>query len=178
MKSRRGFALFPYTTLFRSDGTLRDLLEKLHLTYCDTLGVEYMGISDKNQREWLAQRMEPIYNKPKFSVEECRFILSQLICAQGFEEYLHTKYPTGKRFSIEGAESLIPMMNVLIEDGASGAELQSIASGIGESGGGRDCAGQAISSGRYAARPRRSAADSRRCGLHGAGDRAGDTGAF
>src|SRR5258706_703608 len=74
----------PGTFLGRTDGTLRDLLDKLHLTYCDTLGVEYMGISDKNQREWLAQRMEPIYNKPKFSVEECRFILNQLICAQGF----------------------------------------------------------------------------------------------
>ncbi|HEV8607305.1 MAG TPA: 2-oxoglutarate dehydrogenase E1 component [Tepidisphaeraceae bacterium] len=107
------------TFLGKTDGTLRDLVEKLHFTYCDTLGVEFMGISDKNQREWLMQRMEPICNKPKFSVEECRFILNQLICAQGFEEYLHAKYPTGKRFSIEGAESLIPMMNVLIEDGAS-----------------------------------------------------------
>src|SRR5215208_4717161 len=45
----------------RTDGTLRDLLAKLRLTYSDTLGVEYMGIADKNQREWLMQRMEPIY---------------------------------------------------------------------------------------------------------------------
>src|SRR5947207_3042806 len=105
--------------LGKTDGTLRDLLEKLHLTYCDTLGVEFMGIADKNQREWLMQRMEPIYNKPQFSLDECRFILHQLICTQGFEEYLHAKYPTGKRFSLEGAESLVPMLNTLIEDGAN-----------------------------------------------------------
>src|SRR3954447_9302707 len=109
----------PGTFLGRTDGTLRDLIAKLHLTYCDTLGVEYMGIADKNQREWLMQRMEPICNKPKFSVEESRGLLHQLICAQGFEEYLQAKYPTGKRFSIEGAESLIPMLNTFIEDGAN-----------------------------------------------------------
>src|SRR3954467_6975247 len=67
----------------KTDGTLRDLLHHLRLTYCDTLGVEFMGIADKNQREWLMQRMEPICNKPKLSVEECRFILHQLICTQG-----------------------------------------------------------------------------------------------
>src|SRR3954463_8108903 len=103
----------------KTDGTIRDLLNKLRLTYCDTLGVEFMGIADKNQREWLMQRMEPICNKPKLSGEEGRFILHQLICTQGFEEYLQAKYPTGKRFSIEGAEALVPMLNTLIEDGAN-----------------------------------------------------------
>jgi 2-oxoglutarate dehydrogenase E1 component len=105
--------------LGRTDGTLRDLIDKLRITYCGTLGVEYLLIADKNQREWLAQRMEPIYNQPKFSAEEQRWILNELVCSQGFEEYLHAKYPTGKRFSLEGAESLIPMLNIMVEDGAA-----------------------------------------------------------
>src|SRR5207249_4815535 len=91
------------TFLGKTNGTLRDLIDKLRATYCGTMGVEYMLISDKNQRDWLTQRMEPIYNHPNFSPDEVRWILNQLVCAEGFEEYLQAKYPTGKRFSLEGA---------------------------------------------------------------------------
>lgn len=103
----------------KTDGTLRDLIDKLRTTYCGTIGVEYMAIADKGQREWLTQRMEPINNRPALSAEECQWILRQLVSAGGFEEYLHSKYPTGKRFSLEGAESLVPLLNTLIEDGAA-----------------------------------------------------------
>jgi len=102
-----------------TDGTLRDLIDKLLRTYCGTLGVEFMYISDKNQREWLAQRMEPICNRPQFTADEQRAILSQLVAANGFEQYLHTRYVGAKRFSLEGGESLIPILNTIVEDGAA-----------------------------------------------------------
>jgi 2-oxoglutarate dehydrogenase E1 component len=104
--------------LGETDGTLRDLIEKLRLTYCRTLGVQYMDISDKSQREWLQQRIEPVYNHPQLSEDERRAVLADLVAAQGFEEYLHTKFVGQKRFSLEGAESLVPMLNMLVERGA------------------------------------------------------------
>src|SRR5215212_2480975 len=79
------------TFLGPTDGTLRDLIEKLRATYCGTIGVEFMEISDKAQREWLVQRMEPSLNRPNFSREEAKAILYQIVAAQGFEEYLHVK---------------------------------------------------------------------------------------
>lgn len=105
--------------LGKTDGTLRDLIEKLRLTYCGTLGVEYMYISDKTQREWLAQRMEPIYNKPQLSGDEARWLMQQLVCAQGFEDYCKLKYPTTKRFGLEGGESFIPLLNTIVEHGST-----------------------------------------------------------
>ena len=105
--------------LGQTDGSLRDLIDKLRETYCRTLGVQYMEISDKAQRDWLAQRMEPILNKPNFSPEESRAILFQLVAAEEFERFLHTRFVGQKRFSLEGAESLIPMINVIADDGAA-----------------------------------------------------------
>ncbi len=105
--------------LGKTDGTLRDLIDKLRATYCRTMGVEYLAISDKNQRAWLEQRMEPVCNQPPVSADDAKVILQQLVHAQGFEEYIHTKYIGAKRFSLEGAESFIPMLNALIEDGSS-----------------------------------------------------------
>ena len=101
-----------------TNGTLRDLIEKLRATYCRTIGVEFMDIPDKAQREWLAQRMEPILNRPELSADDARAILFQLVAAEEFERFLHTRYIGQKRFSIEGGESLIPLLNTLIEDGA------------------------------------------------------------
>ena len=106
-----------------SNGTLRDLIEKLRETYCGHLGVEFINISDRVQRDWLLARMEPILNKPQFSPEEKTEILYQLIAAEEFEQYLHRVFIGAKRFSLEGAESLIPLTNTLIDFGATvGAE--------------------------------------------------------
>ena len=99
------------------DGSVRDLLAKLRQTYCGTIGVQYMDISDKHQREWLQQRMEPILNTPKYSADESKAILFQLVAAQGFEEFLHQQYIGAKRFSAEGGESLVPLLNTLVEEG-------------------------------------------------------------
>jgi 2-oxoglutarate dehydrogenase E1 component len=100
------------------DNSVRDLLAKLRQTYCSKLGVQYMEISDKHQREWLQERMEPILNSPKFSAEESKAILFQLVAAQGFEEFLHQTFVGAKRFSLEGGETLIPLMNTLVEEGS------------------------------------------------------------
>ncbi|HEY7090772.1 MAG TPA: 2-oxoglutarate dehydrogenase E1 component [Tepidisphaeraceae bacterium] len=106
-----------------TNGTLRDLIEKLRLTYCSTLGVEFTGISDKAQRDWLTQHMEPIYNHPPFAPAEQIALLRQLIEVEAFEQFLHTRYIGQKRFSIEGGDSLIPLLNTIIDHGATiGAE--------------------------------------------------------
>jgi 2-oxoglutarate dehydrogenase E1 component len=102
---------------------LADLLASLKKTYCGTFAVEYMDIPNKVQREWLQERMEPSLNHPQFSADEKSRILSKLAAAEGFEQFLHTKYVGAKRFSIQGAESTIPLLDTLLcEAGALGAE--------------------------------------------------------
>ncbi|MBA3273320.1 MAG: 2-oxoglutarate dehydrogenase E1 component [Chthoniobacterales bacterium] len=100
------------------DGTLRDLIEKLRLTYCRTFGVEFLDIPDKAQRDWLIHKIEPIYNKPQFTRDEQCGILQQLIAAEEFERFLGTRFVGQKRFSLEGAEALIPLLNQLIDGGS------------------------------------------------------------
>ena len=101
-----------------TDGTLRDLIEKLRLTYCRTIGVEFIGISDKTQRDWLISHMEPILNHPKLTEEETEALTFQLVAAEEFEQYLHRVFIGAKRFSLEGAESLVPLCNSMIDEGA------------------------------------------------------------
>ena len=73
-----------------TDGTLRDLIEKLQATYCRSIGVEYLDIPFKTQQEWLQRQMEPSQNHPKFTEAQREQILSQIVASQGFENYLHT----------------------------------------------------------------------------------------
>jgi 2-oxoglutarate dehydrogenase E1 component len=112
------------------DGTLRDLIQKLRDTYCRSIGVEYQDINDKTQRDWLAQRMEPVLNRPAISAERRREILYQVTAAQGFEEFLAMKYVGGKRFSIEGGEALIPLMNTIIDEGANHQGVEEFVTGM------------------------------------------------
>ncbi len=106
-----------------ANGTLRDLLNKLHDTYCGNIGIEFISISDRDQREWLLQRMEPILNRPQFTAEQRKEILFQLVAAEEFEQYLHRVFIGAKRFSLEGAEALVPLLNNIIDHGAGiGAE--------------------------------------------------------
>jgi 2-oxoglutarate dehydrogenase E1 component len=102
-----------------TEGTIRDLLAKLRKTYCGTIGVEFTHISDKAQRDWLINRIEPACNHPNFSVQERRWVMEQIVASQGFEEYLKLKYGNAKRFGLEGGESLIPLLNTVVEDGAA-----------------------------------------------------------
>lgn len=101
----------------RADGSLKGLLEKLRATYCRTLGVDFMAIADKAQRTWLEKKIEPIYNRAEFTREQGHRILWQLIETEEFEQFLHTRYIGQKRFSIEGGEALLPLLETLVEAG-------------------------------------------------------------
>ena len=103
-----------------TDGTLRDLIEKLRATYCDAIGVEFTHIGTQEQREWLQNRMEASYNHPKLTPAEKKNILFQLVAAEEFEQYLGRAFIGAKRFSVEGAEALVPMLNTLVEHSGSG----------------------------------------------------------
>jgi 2-oxoglutarate dehydrogenase E1 component len=106
-----------------AQASLRELIDLLRATYCGTLATEYMYISDKAQREWLQERMEPTRNQPVLTTEDRLHILAKVSAATSFEEFLHTKYVGQKRFSLEGAEALIPMLDTLIDDaGSAGVE--------------------------------------------------------
>jgi 2-oxoglutarate dehydrogenase E1 component len=100
-------------------GTLRELLARLNETYCRTIGVEYMHIQDSQVRRWLEQRMEPCHNQPSFTRDEKLRILTDLHHAELFEKFLHTRYLGQKRFSLEGSETLIPLVNMIFETGAA-----------------------------------------------------------
>ncbi len=112
-----------------TDGSLRDLIDKLRQTYCRTIGVEFTEIPFKSQREWLYKQMEPVLNRPKLSKSQCHDILSQLVAAEGFEQFLHTKYLGHKRFSIEGGEAQIVLLSTLAESGAA-QEVDEIVMGM------------------------------------------------
>jgi len=100
-------------------GTLNELIERLLKTYCGTLGIEYMHIPDREQRVWLQERMEPTANHPRLSQEERLRILDELIRAEGLEQFLQLRYPTQKRFSLEGGEALIPLLDLLADEAAA-----------------------------------------------------------
>ncbi len=106
------------------EGSVRQFIEALRATYCSTLGVEFMDGLDKRQRDWLVERMEPARNRPELTPDARRAILRDLVAADTFEEWLGRRYPGGKRFSLEGATTLVPMLNALIEDAACGAVEQ------------------------------------------------------
>ncbi len=95
--------------------TLRELIAILRATYCRTVGVEYMHIRNPKVRRWLKERMEPVRNHPRFDLKQKRRILWKLNAAELFETFLHTHYVGQKRFSLEGGEMLIPLLDAIIE---------------------------------------------------------------
>jgi len=100
---------------------LRDLIAALRDTYCRTLGAEYMYINDTVTKRFVQQRLEPIRARPAYTAEQQRHILERLTAAETLERYLHTRYVGQKRFSGEGGETLIPMLDHLIQKaGAAG----------------------------------------------------------
>jgi len=102
---------------------LRDLVTQLNATYSSSIGAEFMHISDAAQRHWMQQKLERAAGKFAFGKDEKKRILERLTAAEGLERYLHTKYVGQKRFSLEGGDSLIPMMDAVIRDaGSAGAK--------------------------------------------------------
>jgi len=94
---------------------LREIIDVMETTYCSTIGVEYMDIQDTRQRRWLQKRMEECLNKPNYDAARKKRIALMLRRATAFEGFLHANYVGQKRFSLEGAETLIPLLDALIE---------------------------------------------------------------
>ncbi|MFA9435076.1 MAG: 2-oxoglutarate dehydrogenase E1 component [Deltaproteobacteria bacterium] len=105
-----------YTQLFPGKNlvVLSEILKALKETYCRSVGVEHMHLQDPAERQWLQERMEPNRNRPVLSREEKARILNKLYQASLFEQFLHKKYLGQTRFSLEGAEALIPMLDSLV----------------------------------------------------------------
>jgi 2-oxoglutarate dehydrogenase E1 component len=96
---------------------LGELLEALKETYCRTIGVEYMHIDSDDIRRWLVSRMEPVRNRHPLPLRQKYRILITLHQAELFEKFLHTKYVGQKRFSLEGGETLIPILDAVVQKG-------------------------------------------------------------
>src|SRR5436190_23570876 len=102
---------------------LRDLIVALQETYCRTFGAEYMYMADTPQKRFIQERLEPVRSHPNYPPEFRKHILERLTAAETLERYLHTKYVGQKRFSGEGGDTLIPMLDLLIQKaGASGVQ--------------------------------------------------------
>jgi 2-oxoglutarate dehydrogenase E1 component len=97
---------------------LKDIIEHLEATYCHSIGVEYVYIRQPEVVQWLKQRMESTRNTHQFSDEKRKHFFYHLKLAVGFENFIHKKFVGQKRFSLEGAESLIPSLDAVIEKGA------------------------------------------------------------
>jgi multifunctional 2-oxoglutarate metabolism enzyme len=95
---------------------LRDVLGVLRDAYCRTIGTEYMHISEPEQRAWLQERIEVPHQKPH--PNEQKYILSKLNAAEAFETFLQTKYVGQKRFSLEGSETVIPLLDAVLDKAA------------------------------------------------------------
>jgi 2-oxoglutarate dehydrogenase E1 component len=102
---------------------LRDILAAMRETYCGKLGAEYMHITDTGKRVWLQNRLESVRSRPNYDAAMKKHVLERLTAAETLEKYLHTKYVGQKRFSGEGGESMIPMLDHLLQRaGAAGVQ--------------------------------------------------------
>ena len=99
----------------KEEASLREILEALQQTYCRTIGAEFTHIVDSEQRHWFEQRLESVRGRPTYSAEVKSHLLERVTAAEGLEKYLGTKYPGTKRFGLEGGESLIPLLDELIQ---------------------------------------------------------------
>jgi 2-oxoglutarate dehydrogenase E1 component len=99
--------------------SMREIVTILRRTYCQTLGVEFMHISNAAQKGWIQERIEGKDKEIQFTREGKRAILNKLIEAEGFEKFLDVKYTGTKRFGLDGAESLIPALEQIIKRGGN-----------------------------------------------------------
>jgi 2-oxoglutarate dehydrogenase E1 component len=99
--------------------TLREILAILRRTYCQTLGIEFMHISDPHQKGWLQERMEGKDKEISFTREGKRAILNKLVEAEGFEKFCDLKFTGTKRFGLDGGESMIPALEQIIKRGGA-----------------------------------------------------------
>jgi 2-oxoglutarate dehydrogenase E1 component len=107
----------------KDSATLSEIVQALEAIYCNTLGIEYNYISSLEERTWFQNRLEPNLGMLHFEPDEQKYILKRLSSAEGLAKFLSARYPGMKRFGIDGAESLIPLVDSLIQNcGIFGAE--------------------------------------------------------
>jgi 2-oxoglutarate dehydrogenase E1 component len=99
--------------------TLRDILHLLRQTYCGSIGAQYMYISNIAQKRWIQNRLEGVRGQANYTDVQRRHILERLTAAETLERYLHTKYVGQTRFSLEGGETLIPLLDALLQRAGS-----------------------------------------------------------
>ena len=104
--------------------TLREILDILQKTYCEKIGAEYMHIQNPAEKIWLQSKMEPVKNIPDFDSQTKAAILKKLIVAETFEHFIHNKFIGHKRFSLEGSETLIPVLDYLLNEASDGGVLE------------------------------------------------------
>ncbi|MBL8731691.1 MAG: multifunctional oxoglutarate decarboxylase/oxoglutarate dehydrogenase thiamine pyrophosphate-binding subunit/dihydrolipoyllysine-residue succinyltransferase subunit [Planctomycetes bacterium] len=134
--STYGLTIWDKERTFYSDGvtkkpfaTLREIQETLHLTYCRHVGAEFMHIADRDQRNWLRERMEQNRNEEPLDRAVQLQILDKLVEAEAFEQFLHTRFVGHKRFSLEGGDTLIPTLDALL-DRAAEVGVQTVVLGM------------------------------------------------
>lgn len=99
--------------------TVREMVAVLQRTYCGTVGIEFMHISDPEQKAWLQERIEGPDKEIAFTREGKRAILNKLVEAEGFEKFIDLKYTGTKRFGLDGAEALVPALEQIIKRGGA-----------------------------------------------------------
>ena len=97
--------------------TLRTIIAALKETYCGKIGVEFMHMSDPEEKAWVQERIEAPHNKTDFTVNGKRAIYQRLVAAEGFENFLHVKHTGTKRFGVDGGEALIPCIEQIMKRG-------------------------------------------------------------
>ena len=129
--SYNGLTVWDLDREFLTDGlpggrkmSLRKIIDTLRDAYCKTIGVDYMHISDPEQKRWIQSRVEG--TQSEIDREEKLHILDRLNAAESFERFLHAKYTGHKRFSLEGAESVIPMLDALLEAAADDRMIEAV----------------------------------------------------
>ena len=100
----------------KEKATLKEIIESLKVIYCGNIGIEYNHIMDSYERKWFQKKFESKLGKYSFSIEDKLHIYERLNSAEGLAKYLAAKYPGMKRFGIDGAESLIPLVDAVIQN--------------------------------------------------------------
>ncbi|MBV1880560.1 MAG: 2-oxoglutarate dehydrogenase E1 component [Pseudomonadales bacterium] len=113
----------------REEATLSQIITAMESTYCTSIGVEYMHIVDTEEKRWIQQRMESVRSHPDYSDTVKIHILERLTAAEGLEKSLASKYPGYKRFGLEGADALIPLIDEMIQR-VGGYEVKEIVMGM------------------------------------------------
>lgn len=119
--------IFNTGSLFAPDElTLAEIFYIVKGTYCRTIGAEYMHINETEHKRWIQRRLEETEGHHRFSTEKRKRILERVIAANVLEEYLHRKYVGQKRFSLEGGESLIPLLDELVQAGGEAGVREAV----------------------------------------------------